>query len=236
MQLESAALQERLTRYFVGLPHPWFAPQEEALAHIDASYRRNAARLDVSPRATISARDVPDPALFKQMLAADLPWMMRFSELALRARLVLLCSTASRRHYLIEFVRKHLPSATGHLEGPRARPAGHGKIWRHELVLGARRLPVWSCSTSHRDQERGTARTQMGLSGLSCTLPTGLRGERSVSSRRQLDTMVATVAISSTIAKSSPAHRRAPSMNGSQVPGRGGCSKRSGRKASGSGQ
>lgn len=154
--LDDAALTERLVRYFERPPHPWFAAWEEALAVIGASYRRNAAHIDVSPRATRSASSVPDPLLFEEMLARDLPWMLRLIEAAPQARLLLLAGTANRREYLNEFIAKRLPASEARLEGHLSRAPGPGKVSHHALVVGARRLPVYFCSSSPSDQRNRT--------------------------------------------------------------------------------
>jgi hypothetical protein len=152
--LDAKGLTERLLRYFDSGGHPWFAAWETALAEIGASYRRNAAHLDISPRATISAGAVPDPNLFEQMLADDLPWMMRFLNAAPRARLILLAGTATSRHYLNEFLAKRLSANDGVLEGSLTLPAGSGKVLRHVLRANGRRLPVYFCSTSPSDRRQ----------------------------------------------------------------------------------
>jgi hypothetical protein len=154
VEIGGAALRDRLSSYFKGQPHSWYGPWEDALARIGASYRRNAAHVDVSPRATLSAADVPDRKRFEAMLAADLPWMVRFIRLAPRVRLVLLCGTATKRYYLNDFVKRHLPADVARLEGSVRPEPGSGKVWRHELVVGERRLPVWSCSTSPSDRRQ----------------------------------------------------------------------------------
>lgn len=154
--LADAALTERLMRYFERLPHPWFAAWEEALALIGASYRLNAAHIDVSPRATWSASSVPDPQLFEGMLTNDLPWMLRLLEAAPQVRLLLLAGTANRREYLNEFIAKRLPASAARLEGSLARIPGRGKMSHHVLVVGTRRLPVYFCSSSPSDQRNRT--------------------------------------------------------------------------------
>lgn len=153
-EVTGAGLQDRLGSYFSRQPHPWFRAWEAALGRIGASYKRNAAHLDVSPRATVSAGDAPDRELFEQMLAADLPWMLRFIKAAPGARLILLCGTASQWYYVNEFVKRHLPAAVARLDGSVRRPPGSGKVWRHSLVVGERRIPVWSCSTSPSDRRQ----------------------------------------------------------------------------------
>lgn len=154
--LDDAALTERLVRYFERPPHPWFAAWEEALALIGASYRQNAAHIDVSPRATRSASSVPDPLLFEEMLARDLPWMLRLVEAAPQAQLLLLAGTANRREYLNEFIAKRLPASGARLEGSHARAPGRGKVSQHVLVVGPRQLPVYFCSSSPSDQRNRT--------------------------------------------------------------------------------
>ena len=152
--LDATELTDRLLRYFDSGEHPWFAAWEMALVEIGASYRRNAAHLDISPRATISAGAVPDPILFEQMLTDDLPWMMRFMNAAPRARLVLLAGTATNRHYLNEFLAKRLNADDGILEGSLRRPEGKGKVLRHVLRSNGRYLPVYFCSTSPSDRRQ----------------------------------------------------------------------------------
>jgi hypothetical protein len=150
--LDAAALTDRLRRYFDGTPHSWFARWEDALALIGASYRVDAAHLDVSPRATASAGSVPDRALFERMLIADLPWMVRFLREATSVRLLMIAGTATQRYYLNEFLRRYLPPSEARLEGSLSRPPGRGKVLYHTLVLGSRRIPTYFCSASPSDR------------------------------------------------------------------------------------
>jgi len=152
--LTAVELSARLLNYFKSNPHQWFDGWEAALGTIGASYCRNAAHLDLSPRATSSAGDVPERDLFEDMLSADLPWMMRFLGLAPAARLVLLAGTASKKYYLNEFIKRELPLGSGRLDGKASRPPGSGKVLRHALVFDGRRLPVWFCSSGPSDRRQ----------------------------------------------------------------------------------
>lgn len=152
--LTAVELSDRLLNYFKSNPHRWFDGWEAALGTLGASYYRNAAHLDLSPRATSSAGDVPDRELFEEMLSADLPWMMRFFEFAPAARLVLLAGTASKKYYLNEFIQRELHPGSGRLDGMAIRPPGSGKVLRHTFVFDGRRLPVWFCSSGPSDRRQ----------------------------------------------------------------------------------
>ncbi len=152
--VDADGLTERLLRYFDSDEHPWFQAWERALGEIGASYRHNAAHLDISPRATVSAGAVPDPIIFEQMLVDDLPWMIRFMHAAPRARLILLAGVATKRHYLNEFLAKQLDANDGMLLGSLARPKGFGKVLHHVLRSKGRELPVYFCSSSPSDRRR----------------------------------------------------------------------------------
>lgn len=155
-EIEGGALRERLSSYFEREPHPWFNVWEHALAELGASYRCNAAHVDVSPRATVSAGAAPDQGIFERMLAADAPWMIRFLDAAPRVRLVLLAGAATQRLYLDEFLANRLPPNVALLEGSLRRPPGPAKVRRHMLVTARRRLPVFFCSSSPSDRRRGS--------------------------------------------------------------------------------
>ena len=150
--LDAQALADRLTHYFDRGEHAWFSGWTQALRLIGASYRENAAHIDISPRATISAAAVPNRVLFERMLEDDLPWMIRFLEVAPRVRLVLMAGTATKRYYLNEFLAKRLNAADAVLEGRLVRPEGSGKVLHHVLVTKRRRLPVYFCSSSPSDR------------------------------------------------------------------------------------
>jgi hypothetical protein len=160
--LDAASLTERLVNYFDRPPHSWFAAWEEALQLFGGSYRKNAAHVDVSPRATISAAAAPDTAAFERMLAIDLPWMVRFLETAPKLRLLMMAGSTSSAHYLNEFIAKNLDSQLGHLEGSLKRPLGRGKVKHHVLAIGPRRIPVYFCGSSPSDRRnRGLLRERI---------------------------------------------------------------------------
>jgi hypothetical protein len=156
--LDADALVSRLRAYFdqATQAHRWFDQWRMALAHIGASYERTPARraahVDLSPRATASARSVTANQLFQQMLIDDLPWALDVIRMAPRARLLLLAGTGVRgTGYLDDFLRKHLsrtPTLRGTLKRVTKSVGGHGRIARYELELGDRRLPLWYCSRS----------------------------------------------------------------------------------------
>jgi hypothetical protein len=79
------------------------------LASIGASYKRNAAHVDLSPRATVSQGAAPSPPLFAEMLAADLPHMLDVLSTAEHVRLILMAGAATGALYVKEFVARYAP-------------------------------------------------------------------------------------------------------------------------------
>lgn len=150
-ELDSEALTDRLLGYFQAKPHPWFDRWESVLANIGSSYKRDAAHVDLSPRATISQGAAPSAALFAEMLAEDLPHMLRILSLAEHARVVLMAGAATGALYVNEFVARHARRPY-RLDGALTRPPGQGKVLWHELLLNGRRLPVYFCSSSPSDR------------------------------------------------------------------------------------
>jgi hypothetical protein len=72
-------------------PHPWFAEIEEALNILGRSYGKDAAHLDLSPRATRSMRTFKssdDKREFVKMLQEDVVWLGEALSCASQARLI----------------------------------------------------------------------------------------------------------------------------------------------------
>lgn len=171
----SAALRERLDRYFERAPHPWFGVWGAALAHLGVSYLSGAAHLDLSPRATLGFQAFRgDPVrrdLFLDMVRGDLPWFARLlGEHCPAVRLVLLAGGVGNI-YMDEFVARWL-AGPARLEFPEGRPRGGEAPVRWPSVrLGVRRVPAFFCGVSpssgpragllvervaqHRDRLRG---------------------------------------------------------------------------------
>lgn len=149
--MSAEALTERLLGYFSRSPHPWFDRWEAVLANIERSYRRDAAHVDLSPRATVSQAAAPSPTLFSEMLAADVGQMLRILSLAPNVGVLLMAGAATNALYVNEFVARNVPRPY-RLDGTLTRPAGPGKVLWHDLVLQRRRLPVYFCSSSPSDR------------------------------------------------------------------------------------
>src|SRR5688572_25234665 len=58
--IDAPVVTRRLIDYFNQTPHAWFSRWEEGLSISGSSYRTNAVHVDISPRAAISARAIPD--------------------------------------------------------------------------------------------------------------------------------------------------------------------------------
>jgi hypothetical protein len=113
--LMANALTNRLRGYFgdPGLPpHPWFKKWSDVLGPLGYTYTRNAAHLDVSPRATASMTAAPDQTGFARMLDADVRWLFRLLPLCSRARVLFLAGAVSKREYLFEFLRRVAPTSS----------------------------------------------------------------------------------------------------------------------------
>jgi hypothetical protein len=152
-------VEKRLLTYFACTtpPHPWFETWESALQHLDASYygtrKYLAAHLDLSPRATMPASQV-DQELFIELVMNDLFSFVRFLDLAVRTRIVLMAGAVSGDYYVNEFLSEHL-AAGAELRGsfnPRTQ-AGPAKTAFHWLKTGKQNLRVFFCSTSPSDRE-----------------------------------------------------------------------------------
>jgi hypothetical protein len=74
-----------------------FEKWSEVLAPLHYSYARNAAHLDLSPRATVSMGAAPDPSAFVGMLEADVRWLFELLRHCRRARVLLATSLGKFR-------------------------------------------------------------------------------------------------------------------------------------------
>ena len=86
------------------------------LAPLGYGYTRNAAHLDVSPRATASMSAAPDQTSFARMLDADVRWLFRLLPLCSGARVMFVGGSVSKRDNLFEFLRRVAPAAGFRLE------------------------------------------------------------------------------------------------------------------------
>jgi hypothetical protein len=117
--LTAAALTDRLRGYFGdpgSSPHPWFDKWSEVLGPLGYAYTRNAAHVDVSPRATVSMSAAPDQAGFERMLDNDARWLFKLLPLCPHARVMFLAGAVSKREYLFEFLRRVAPASGFRLE------------------------------------------------------------------------------------------------------------------------
>lgn len=152
--LSAVALTDRLRRYFEAAAHPWFRAWEEALASFGASYHRNAAHVDVTPRATLNAGSVA-PDVIERLARADLGWMVKFLGQVPDLRVVLVAGSLNKHYYLNEFLQAALPTVGAALAGAVKRPRGEkGFLLRHSLTLPgcARPVSVLFCSSGPSDR------------------------------------------------------------------------------------
>ncbi len=114
----AAQVAGRLVDYFKisnPKPHPAFAYSEEALNIVGCSYAWNAAHIDISPRATLSAnRETSD--LFFQMLEMDLTWIPKLFALANNCREIWFVGGLGKNHPQPICCCIHCPKTTTILE------------------------------------------------------------------------------------------------------------------------
>ena len=153
-QLSAEALAERLVGYFSGHGaggHPWCKAWSESLALLGASYGRDSAHIDLSPRPTASARTFskdPQKSLFIEMLKTDASVWIQALNAAPNLKLILLAGSATNQYYINEFIQAELTDAGVALAPPWRRGSGEGQTAFQDLVLpGGRQLPVFFCSS-----------------------------------------------------------------------------------------
>jgi hypothetical protein len=153
-QLTTEDLTQRLVGYFhgdVSIAHRWFRPWSESLSLLGASFERDAAHVDLSPRPTRSVRSFREPAeraLFLEMLRMDTPVWVSALDAAPHVRLVLLAGSATNEYYINEFIQTELTNYKVNLLPPWKRGAGAGQIAFQELFLPTgRRIPTFFCSS-----------------------------------------------------------------------------------------
>lgn len=153
-RLSAEALTEPLVGYFNGYRaghHPWFRAWSDSLRVLDASYRHDAAHIDLSPRPTASARNFskrPQKSLFIEMLKADAPiWINGLND-APNLKLILLAGSATNQYYINEFIQTELTERGVALLPPWRRGSGEGQTTFQDLVLpDGRKIPVFFCSS-----------------------------------------------------------------------------------------
>jgi hypothetical protein len=153
-QLSAEGLAERLVRYFSAQGtghHRWFKAWSDSISVLGASYQRDAAHIDLSPRPTASARTFsrdPQKSLFVEMLRTDAPIWINAINAAPKLELILLAGSASNQYYINEFIQTELAERHVTLLPPWRRGSGEGQTTFQDLVLpGGRTIPVFFCSS-----------------------------------------------------------------------------------------
>ncbi len=153
-QLSAEALTERLVGYFSGHgagDHRWFKAWSESLALLGASYQRDSAHIDLSPRPTASVRTFskdPQKSLFLEMLKTDASVWINALNATPNLKLILLAGSATNQYYINEFIQTELAERGVRLLPPWRRGGGEGQTVFQELVLpGGRQLPLFFCSS-----------------------------------------------------------------------------------------
>jgi hypothetical protein len=150
-------LEERLKNYFRSTDppfHPWFSPWEESLKMLNgASYKRHAAHLDLSPRATRAMSKI-SPEKFSEMVKEDLEIFFETLLLCKHVKVLLLAgcvpSVTKGFHYMNELLRESSSNSPFDLQGPYDIERGGGMSCRDTLVGPKlnRPLPVFFFSRS----------------------------------------------------------------------------------------
>lgn len=153
-EISNEDLCRRLTHYFelsYTPPHKYFEIWSSGLSRIGVSYRIEAAHMDLSPRATISAghfNKEPELSLFMKMLCHDAPLWITAMEAMERLKLILAAGAASKKYYINEFIMRKLQDHGVRLEGHWSRGGGAGQTAFHKLLLpSGRRIHFFFCST-----------------------------------------------------------------------------------------
>jgi hypothetical protein len=152
--ISSEDLRDRLCGYFDSVappPHRFFEQWSRSLAHINASYKLDTVHLDLSPRATRSARQLtaaPLRSLFLKMLRADSCIWIEAIEAMNSVEIILAAGSATNQYYINEFIKEELFDIGVRLEGNWQRGQGPGQTAFHILILpNGRQVPMFFCST-----------------------------------------------------------------------------------------
>ncbi len=143
--------QERLSNYFhlnTPSPHRWFDRWEESLNHLgEASYRVNAAHLDLSPRPTQIMSKV-EAAPFLSMVAQDVGLFFDALRLCPQAKLLLIAGCVTNKYYMDDFIAKFAVEHGFRLIAESERTPGEAKVAYYSLINHERSWPVFFCSVS----------------------------------------------------------------------------------------
>lgn len=152
-QLSAEALTVRLVGYFDNhevVHHRWFEAWARSLDLLGSSYVRDAAHVDLSPRATASVRTFTgdsERSLFLEMLGVDAPVWTDALSASPNLKLVLIAGSATNKYYINEFIQYELADRVA-LRPVWRRGRGEGQTAFQELVLpDGRKIPVFFCSS-----------------------------------------------------------------------------------------
>lgn len=148
---DSFYLQNRLQNYFNWdvPPHPYFERWEECLQILGYSYFRNAAHIDLSPRATLAISTMGDSKLFMKMIKEDIQYLKNILNQCTRTKLILTAGAVNKRYWLYECLKNNFtdPPHGLNLNGDTRRGAGSPWSKMFELQTQTRRIPLFFTST-----------------------------------------------------------------------------------------
>lgn len=147
-------LQNRLLNYFNWPvpPHPFFYRWEACLKILGYSYFRNAAHIDLSPRATkciSNIKDKSDNALFIDMIKKDITFLKNILNQCTRTKLILTAGAVNKRYWLYECLKNNFtdPSHGLELNGDARREQGSPWSKMLQLKTPTRQIPLFFTTT-----------------------------------------------------------------------------------------
>lgn len=116
--MDATELKEHLVSYFRSKkapPHKWFREIETALQTIGCSYLKDAAHLDVSPRATKAMFRLAGEPAFLEMVRSEIGWFWELLKRLTQVKIVFLVGEIVReppapgREHLVEMLAREYP-------------------------------------------------------------------------------------------------------------------------------
>jgi hypothetical protein len=157
-EMSSSDLEYRCTNYFhiQETPHPWFEVWEEAINILGYSYyKRNAAHVDLSPRATYNMGEV-NPDEFLEMVKSDIVCFFKTLGFATQCKLLYLAGSVTKKWNINEFLENNAENYDYKLTPRfiRNQHPGSGKVFKQCLKISNKVTPVFFCSISPSSRNR----------------------------------------------------------------------------------
>lgn len=143
-----------ITSYFACGAHPWFAAWEDSLNLLGHSYRKDAAHLDLSPRAT-QAMGSADKRIFLEMIQNDIKWFFEVLEFCPKLELILAAGCVTNKYYMDEFLKRNLPKGYRLELKETFEKRSRGSSALYMLTGPKKNLPLFFCSSSPSSRDKG---------------------------------------------------------------------------------